>query len=256
MANESFAAVLAALRASHLHLADVTHAADPEASAYPTEWSVAQTLSHLGSGAEIFGLYVGAGADGGPEPDQSTFETIWGRWNAKDPAAQARDSLETDAAFIAIIDGLSGEQRDAWHMDVFDRPRDLENILRMRLAEHVVHTWDVEVASNPTATLLADGVGFVAEGLGELARYGSKAPDTRVVVRITTTDPDRTFTLDAGPDGVSLEPGDGGEPAASVTMPTEAFVRLFYGRLDADHAPDVTTEGITLDDLRAIFPGF
>jgi hypothetical protein len=40
-------------------------------------------------------------------------------------------------------------------------------------------------------------------------------------------------------------------------LPAEAFVRLLYGRLDRDHTPaGITTDGLTLDQLRAIFPGF
>jgi hypothetical protein len=41
-----------------------------------------------------------------------------------------------------------------------------------------------------------------------------------------------------------------------LTLPGEAFVRLIYGRLDADHTPaPIDAEGVDLDDLRAAFPG-
>ena len=41
-----------------------------------------------------------------------------------------------------------------------------------------------------------------------------------------------------------------------VRLPAAAFVRLVYGRLDADHTPaSAVTEGIDLDDLRKAFPG-
>ncbi len=40
-----------------------------------------------------------------------------------------------------------------------------------------------------------------------------------------------------------------------MTLPAEAFVRLVYGRLDAAHTPPVDTDGVSLDDLRAAFPG-
>jgi hypothetical protein len=33
------------------------------------------------------------------------------------------------------------------------------------------------------------------------------------------------------------------------------LVRLFYGRLDDAHTPDLDATGITLEELRAIFPG-
>jgi hypothetical protein len=54
----------------------------------------------------------------------------------------------------------------------------------------------------------------------------------------------------------SVEPWNDGAADAMVHLPAEAFIRLLYGRLDPDHSPLVETEGITLDELRAIFPGF
>ena len=43
---------------------------------------------------------------------------------------------------------------------------------------------------------------------------------------------------------------------SELTLPAEAFVRLIYGRLDADHTPPVKNAGVELDELRPIFPGF
>ena len=44
--------------------------------------------------------------------------------------------------------------------------------------------------------------------------------------------------------------------AAELVLPTEAFVRLVYGRLDAGHTPaTVTAHGVDLDVLRSAFPG-
>jgi hypothetical protein len=43
-----------------------------------------------------------------------------------------------------------------------------------------------------------------------------------------------------------------GEP--DLVLPAEAFIRLVYGRLDADHTPAVAGSA-DLDALRAAFPG-
>src|SRR5690348_546816 len=43
---------------------------------YCSEWSIAQVLSHLGSGAEIFGLILDAGLAGAEPPGQETFPPI------------------------------------------------------------------------------------------------------------------------------------------------------------------------------------
>jgi hypothetical protein len=44
----------------------------------------------------------------------------------------------------------------------------------------------------------------------------------------------------------------GAEP---LVLPAEAFIRLLYGRLDREHARDVTSDP-RLDVLREAFPGF
>jgi len=43
---------------------------------YSTEWSIAQVLSHVGSGAEISGLMLTSALDG-TELDQEAFAPIW-----------------------------------------------------------------------------------------------------------------------------------------------------------------------------------
>jgi hypothetical protein len=57
----------------------------------------------------------------------------------------------------------------------------------------------------------------------------------------------------AGPDAHTDPDAD-----ANVTIPAEALLRLIYGRLDPDHTPAgaITLDGVDLDALRAVFPGF
>jgi hypothetical protein len=43
-------------------------------------------------------------------------------------------------------------------------------------------------------------------------------------------------------------------PTASVSLPSESFLRLVYGRLD--DAADVMSSGVTLAELKSVFPGF
>jgi hypothetical protein len=76
---------------------------------------------------------------------------------------------------------------------------------------------------------------------------------------VTTTDPERQFTLETG-DAVTLVPADDETvPELGVSelrLPAEAFIRLIYGRLDSGHTPADEHAGVELDELRAIFPGF
>ena len=75
------------LDASAQRLADQVEQLTPEQvrqQAYPTEWTVADVLSHLGSGATIMRLRLDGDVD---------MQAVWDEWNAKDPDAQAADSL-------------------------------------------------------------------------------------------------------------------------------------------------------------------
>ncbi len=71
------------------------------AQSYDTDWSVADVLSHLGSGAEIFSLYVDAGVTGGDPPALEDFKPIWETWNARSPEDQAAQSVAVNEALVA-----------------------------------------------------------------------------------------------------------------------------------------------------------
>jgi len=48
--------------------------------------------------------------------------------------------------------------------------------------------------------------------------------------------------------------GAGDDTAASLALPAEALLRLVYGRLDSD--PGLRASGVTLPELKSVFPGF
>jgi uncharacterized protein (TIGR03083 family) len=253
--------LIAALKSSHTRLVGLLDGLSDEQAAGPSyddDWSIGQVASHLGSGAEIFVSFINAGFDGSPAPGQEQMSPIWDRWNAKTAGEQARDVVGVDAAFLELIEGLSPEQRDAWTMDMFGQQRDLRMVLGMRLSEHALHTWDIAVALDPTATIADDAVGLILDGsLPMMAGMVGKPLGSATEVAVTTTAPAQSRRLVLGPDSVALtaEPGDPDGP--SLALPAEAFVRLVYGRLDEDHMPaDVTASGIELDDIRSAFPGF
>jgi uncharacterized protein (TIGR03083 family) len=132
-------------------------------------------------------------------------------------------------------------------------PTDLAGVLGMRLSEHAVHTWDVAVALDPAAKVAQDAVDLLVDRLPTLTGFLGKQATAPVTVAVTTTGPERAFTLDTG--GVTLAPaGPGDTPAASLALPAEALLRLVYGRLDAE--PGLQATGVTLPELRSVFPGF
>ena len=151
---------LAAAITSHVRLAAVVAGLSAEeitGPAYPSEWSVAQVLSHLGSGAEIFGLFLQAGLAGAAPPGVAEFEPIWDRWNARPPAKQAADALLADRDFLDQVEALDDAARRDTRLSLFGMDQTVADLLRYRLGEHTVHTWDVEVTRDPTVALGAPG---------------------------------------------------------------------------------------------------
>jgi uncharacterized protein (TIGR03083 family) len=253
-------AVLALLRADHDRFAAAIGALTDEQATTPSyddDWSVAQVASHLGSGAEVNQLLLEAGRTGESAPGVEAMQPIWDAWNAKQPADQTHDAVVADAAFLARVDALTGDERQQWRLDLFGEVRDLAGLLKMRLSEHALHTWDIVVAFDPGATVPEDAVEVVVDQLGPIVGYTGQTHDEQVSVEVRTTHPERAFHLDLGPSGVQLSPSsDDTAAAAELTLPAEAFVRLIYGRLDPDHTSDaVRARGVDLGLLRSTFPG-
>src|SRR5579863_2209427 len=247
-----------ALRHSHERLVSVAGPLSPdqlEQRSYASEWSIAQVLSHLGSGAEIFALFLEAGLAGQEPPGQDVFVPIWSQWNAKDPQAQATDGLRADEATVARFESLDPDQKASLRMKVFGMDMDLAGLARMRLGEHAVHTWDVAVALDPSARVAPDAVSLIIDTLGQLAAWTGKPDGKPRRIQVSTTDPERHFVLEIG-DSISLAESDGEEGLPELRLPAEAFIRLVYGRLGPAHTPPVQADGVDLDDLRTIFPGF
>ncbi len=137
--------LLGALRASQKRLAALVGdlgESELERPSYDDAWNVADVLSHLGSQAEIFGLFVDAGLEG-REPPKEAFGPIWGAWNAKAPAAQAADSLAADAAFLERFEAIDTERLARFELSFFGMEIDDAGMLGMGLGEHALHIWDV-----------------------------------------------------------------------------------------------------------------
>jgi uncharacterized protein (TIGR03083 family) len=225
------------------------------APSYDTEWSIAQVFSHLGSQAEIFGLLLDAGLSGGDAPAPDSFPPIWDVWNARSPDEQVADSVAANEGFVARLESLDDTGWSSFELAAFGMQLDAVRFLRLRLPEHAIHSWDVAVTLDPSATVAADAVELLIDGLGDtVARVGKPRPDP-ATVWVSTTTPQRSFALVT--DGVALEPWSERDVAGSLQLSSEELLRLVYGRLDPGHARTVRLEasGITVDDLRAIFPG-
>jgi uncharacterized protein (TIGR03083 family) len=226
---------------------------DVTRSAYPTEWSVADVVSHLGSGAVIWLRLLDDQFAGSATPDDFN-QGVWDEWNAKSPRAQLDDGVAVDAALMARMEATSAEDRARVHVAMGPMELDWDGIVGMRLNEHLLHEWDVAVALDPAATLADDGTELVVDRLEMIARYAAKATGPHRTITVATTSPARGFRIEVGDEVTitAIDPPD--DP--TLTLPAEAYVRLAYGRLDADHTPDsVTGDSGALAQLREVFPG-
>lgn len=251
------------LRNSHTRLAALVEPLTPEQlrkQSYDTEWSLAQVLSHLGSGAEIaLSRLPGTLGEGEPlTPD--AFPPIWDRWNAKSQDDQAADALVVDEQHVSALEKLTDDQLGRMSLEFFGMDLDAVGIVRLRLGEHALHTWDVAVQHDPAAVVASDAAALLIDNVPQfIAPRLGKPLGEPFAVRITTTDPARDYLLTSN-DAVSMTdwPGDGaGATVPHLTMPAESLLRLAYGRLDEEHTPaSVTGDMAALDTVRAIFPGF
>ena len=222
---------------------------------YCSEWSIAQVLSHLGSGAEIFALFLDAGLAGVEPPGPDTFPPIWQAWNERSPQAQAADSLAADEALVKRLESLTPDERNRIRLHLFGMDLDVAGLTKLRLGEHAVHSWDVAVALDSAAKVRPEAVGLLIDGLGPLiGRAGQPAVGPQTV-HVRTTEPDREFVLQTG-EPVRLDEASSRSDGPRLTLPAEALIRLVYGRLDPDHTPPVEAVGVELDELRKVFPGF
>jgi uncharacterized protein (TIGR03083 family) len=249
---------VAVLRSEHDVLAGLVATLTDDqlaAASGAVEWSVAQVLSHLGSGAEIGRVSIARAA--GETVAAEDNQMIWARWDGSAPRAQAEGFLDYNGRWLDAVESFTPEQRASLTVDLgfLPEPVPLLTALGMRLNEVANHSWDVRVAFDPRAGVDADSaavlVDLLAGPVGFLLGFLAKAAEFADPVSVAI--PGAGLVID---DAVTLV--DHLEsPSATFTGPQEAFVRLVSGRLKAPYDDGVTVEGsITLDDLRHVFPGF
>jgi len=248
-------ATVGALRSSVTRLRDLVTPmsdADLTSGAYPAEWSIAQVLSHLGSGAAIMQRRLEDTLAGQATPDDYA-PGVWNTWNAKAPAAQRDDALAADTALLARIEAVTAGEREAFTFGMGPMTFGFGQFVGLRLNEHAFHTWDIEVAVDPGATIPRQVAELVVDNLELIARYTGKPTGDTTTITVATTGPQRGFTVDLKPDSVTFGASTAAVPA-DIELPAEAFARGIYGRLDPEHTPP-GDHGPALDTLRRVFPG-
>ena len=245
-----------ALRASVDRLHELVSGLDDaqlESSSYCDDWSIAQVLSHLGSGAVIArrGLEdVRAGTTAPEEFNQS----VWDEWNAKTPRAQADDALVADEALVAALETVDDAEQATLTFPMGPLSLGFDQLVGLRLNEHAFHTWDIAVTLDEDPGLPEDAAAVVVDNLSLIARFSGRPDGQERTIVVRTTDPGRDIALRLSADGVELGAGDPGRRPISSCPP-----RLSAGWSTAgstrDHTPAITGDAALVEALRAVFPG-
>ena len=225
------------------------------------EWTVAQAVSHLGSGAVISKATLDGALDGRGNQGMDFNKTVWARWDGLAPAEQVAEFPKVNEDLVSALEALDDKALEELRVDMGFLPQPLEvaGFAGMRLNEFSLHAWDVAVAFDPAATVDAEAAALLVDSFAPLLRFAGKADqiDGTVTILVRATDTGREFGLVIA-DVVSITDDVPADADAQLTAPTEYLIRLFAGRHDAANTPDSVqvTGSVTLDDLRRVFPGF
>jgi uncharacterized protein (TIGR03083 family) len=246
---------LSTLRSSTEHLRRIVEdlpGRQLDAPAYPSDWSIADVLSHVGSGGVILQRRL-EDALAARETAPEFSETVWEEWNAKSSLAKRSDALVADRELVERLESVSDEERRGFRFTMGPLSEDFDGFVGLRLNEHSLHTWDIEVTLEPNTTLSSEATSYIIDRLQLITRFTGKPSQLDGPVAVRTTDPRRDFTLTPGSEALSLGPS-GPATRPDIELPAEAFVRLVYGRLDPGHTP-VPEGRDLLVTLRRAFPG-
>ncbi|MFC7482548.1 maleylpyruvate isomerase family mycothiol-dependent enzyme [Luedemannella flava] len=161
---------IAALRSGHRDLVDRVRAMTPQeltGRSAASEWTIADVLSHLGSGAEILLASLDTALGTAEAPGPGFRESVWDRWNALAPGEQAAGFIKSNETLVGRFEALDPTRREELRVDLgfLPAPIDVLTTASLRLNEFTLHTWDIAVASDPAATLAPEAVEFLFEPL-------------------------------------------------------------------------------------------
>ena len=203
-----------------------------------SEWTVAEVLSHLGSGAEITlaALRAGAGRGGGAGPRLQPGGL--GPVERPEPQEQAAGGSKSDAALVAALEAIpQGQARELTiNPGSCPEPLPLASFAAIRLSESAPTSGTSAPAptrpppcresSAVLAEHLTGGLGFLLGFIAKPAATGEPA-----VIEIDET-PYR-IVLDDRPSSPPMPPP---RPPPS-TGPLESALRLIFGRLGPRYTP-------------------
>jgi uncharacterized protein (TIGR03083 family) len=226
------------------------------------DWTVAQVLSHLGSGAEISQAGLRAALAGEPNPGMEFNKSVWARWDAMSAREQADGFLPANQGLAELYESLDAPTRDTLRIDVgfLPAPVDVATLVRLRLSELALHGWDVKVAFDDEAVLHSEAAEQLLHQtpipMAFIAKTDALGGESSVLA-VTTTEPLSRFALRLA-EPVTVDFAVPVDVDGTLNLPGEAWLRLVAGRLAVGRTPKnvTTTAAADLDRLRSVFRGY
>ena len=221
-------ASVTALRTNHDQLAALVAEAGPDDLTRPsgaTEWTVADVLSHLGSGSELWLVRLRAGIEG-VAVGEIDNHLVWDRWNAMKPEDQAAEFVKSQGALVETLESLSADQRESVRVDLgfLPAPAPLSQVVGMRFVEVVNHAWDARAGLDPEAEIETTSAPLVLESFADPLSFMlgfSTKPDLLTEPVVVATD-GYALRID---DAVSVTVGEPEDATATF----EGHWRASYG---------------------------
>ena len=167
-----------------------------ESQSYAAEWTVADVLSHLGSGAVHHASAASQDVRAAPRRPTDFAPSVWDEWNAKAPRAQADDCLAADERLLAALEAV-GRGRPGTPDLLLGAP-----VPRLRRGARpapqrarLPHAGTSRSCSTTRRALPPDAAAVVVDNLGMIARFTARPTGRSATVAVRTTDPERHFTL-------------------------------------------------------------
>jgi uncharacterized protein (TIGR03083 family) len=230
-----------------------------------TEWDLTKLVSHLGSGAVLMLRMVRSGLESTPPQTQEERQQVWGHFDSLAPEPLYREFQQANTDALTYLDQLPADQRER-RIPSFLGEVPTAVLLRARLAEISLHSWDARVALDPTARLLFGSVGpLVDQTLTFMGRRSAEQARAELAGTVFELDLEgrnrRRVALVIKQDGVSVADPGQSEARATLWLTSEAFVRLGAGRFPLETAErngEVAMDGDpqAAQKLNALFPGY
>ena len=228
------------------------------------DWRVYRVVSHIGSQPRIIAGVLEAGLRGAAPMTDEQRKAIWAHWDSLGPKEILPEFRRSNDDYFTLTDSLTDDELSRT-IPWFTGSSPVATVLAGRLNEQVLHAWDVAWARDKQATLSPEAVPELLELNLTPTRMGGLAKPERAeqlagkTIQFRLSQPKGVATLRVRPDGVEATRSPVNAPDLTAELPTEAFVRLLWGRYDVPARLRSGQLKISQPELaellQALFPG-